>query len=269
MLDPLLFKPFLALILITTSCSLLGVFVLWKKLSFFGDGLSHSILLGFVLGAVFNVNQIISLLIFSVFFAFLVNLISKSRYFAKDTIIAIISYFSIALAIILNDFFIKNLNLGSYVFGDILAVDNTDLIALSIITFIAIFYIIFSFRKILLININADLAKVEGIKIAFWNISFLILLSLIIALSIKIVGILLMTALLILPAANARIFATSAKQMLILSFIFGGITAIASFEVANYHNLPIGPSIIMGFCLVFVINLLIKNVGSKNRSSSI
>ncbi len=260
MIEAFLIKPFLALILITISCSLLGIFVLWKKLAYFGDGLSHSILLGFVLGAIFSSNQISALIIFAFFFACLVEIISINRFFSKDTIIAISSYFCIAAAIILNDFFHQNLNLGSYVFGDILTVGNVDIKALAIVTTIAIIYTIFAFRKILLININADLARIDGVKITFWNLSFTILLALTIALSVRIVGVFLMTALLILPAAIARIFCVSAKQMMILSLLIGICVTSFSFKLASNLDLTISAVIIATFCVIFLCSLAFKNL---------
>ena len=263
MIESFLIKPFLALTLVTLSCSLLGVFVLWKRLAYFGDGLSHSILLGFTLGVIFDSNQISALIAFALFFAILVGLASKNPYFSKDTIIAISSYFCISLAIILNDVFNKDINLGTYVFGDILTVGNQEIWGLLAIFIITIFYVIFAFRKILLININSDLAKIDGIKIQFWNLSFLILLAITIALSVRIVGILLMTALLVLPAAIARIFALSAKQMLILSLIIGLFNAILSFKIADNYNLAVGSSVIATFCVIFIFSLFLKKITTR------
>ncbi len=260
MIEAFLIKPFLALILIAISCSLLGIFVLWKKLAYFGDGLSHSILLGFVLGAIFDANQISTLIIFALCFAALVELISLNRAFSKDTVIAISSYFCIAAAILLNDFFQKNLNLGSYVFGDILTAETQDLQALAATTVITIFYTIFAFRKILLININADLARIDGIRISFWNLSFVILLALTVALSVRIVGVFLMTALLILPAAIARIFSTSAKQMLTLSLVVALLVTASSFKLASNFDLTISAVVIANFCVIFILGLLLKNL---------
>jgi zinc transport system permease protein len=262
-IESFLIKPFLALTLVTLSCSLLGVFVLWKRLAYFGDGLSHSILLGFTLGVIFDSNQISALIAFALFFAILVGLASKNPYFSKDTIIAISSYFCISLAIILNDVFNKDINLGTYVFGDILTVGNQEIWGLLAIFIITIFYVIFAFRKILLININSDLAKIDGIKIQFWNLSFLILLAITIALSVRIVGILLMTALLVLPAAIARIFALSAKQMLILSLIIGLFNAILSFKIADNYNLAVGSSVIATFCVIFIFSLFLKKITTR------
>ena len=262
MISLFLLKPFLALLFITISCSLLGVFVLWKKLAYFGDGLSHSILLGFVLGALFDYGQIASLAFFSLFFAFLVSLTSRNSYFSKDTVIAISSYFCIALAIILNDIFAQNLNFNSYVFGDILTVGNQEIYALAIISILTIIYTFFAFRKILLININSDLARIEGIRTQFWNLSFLILLSLTISFSVKIVGVFLMTALLVLPAAIARIWSFSAKQMMFLSAFISLISAIISFKVADSYNLTISSSIIATFCIIFLSSLFIKKLSN-------
>ena len=262
MIEIFLIKPFLALILITICCCFIGVFVLWKKLAYFGDGLSHSILLGFVLGAIFNSDQIYALIIFACCFAIFVELLSMNRSFSKDTVIAISSYFCIAAAILLNDFTQKNLNLGSYVFGDILTVSESDLKALSVITLITILYTIFAFKKILLININSDLAKIDGIKITFWNLSFMILLALTVALSVRIVGVFLMTALLVLPAAIARIFSVSAKQMILFSSILGLIVTSSSLKIASSLNLSIGAVIIMVFCIIFIFSLIFKNLRS-------
>lgn len=265
MIESFLIKPFLALILITICCSLLGIFTLWKKLSYFGDGLSHSILLGLALGSIFDSNQIVTLIFFAVIFAIAVEFISLNRIFSKDSVIAISSYFCIALAIILNDLLQRQINFSSYIFGDILTVGNQDLSALTIITILTIFYFIFAFRKILFLNISGDLAKVEGIKVNFWNFSFTILLAITIALSVRIVGVFLMTALLILPAAIARIFSSSAKQMSILSLFLALAVTTFSFTLANNFNLTISAVIITVFCLIFACSLIFKTLLNHDK----
>jgi zinc transport system permease protein len=257
-LEAFLIKPFFTLILIVICCSLLGVFILWKKLSYFGDAFSHSILLGLVLSLILQTNQIATLLFFAVIFAVSTLLISQNRYFSRDTIIMILSYFFVALALIFNDMWAKNFYLTSYVFGDVLTSGDIELQTLGAITIITVFYMIFAFNKTLLINISADLAEVEGIKSQWWNLSFLILLAAVIALSVKIVGVFLMTALLILPAAIARIFSVSAKQMLMLSLTAGISVCTFSFKIASYYDLATGPTIIAIFVLIFLTSLIIK-----------
>lgn len=260
MLEIFLLKPFFAVMLTAISCSLLGVFVLWKKLAYFGDALSHAVLLGLVVGVFFEVNQISTLIIFAVFFSFLVGAISQNRYFSKDTIVMISSYFCIASAIIFNDLWLESFNFSSYIFGDVLAVGDQEIQALALISIATIFYVIFSFRKILLINTNEDLAKIEGVKTELWNLSFLILLSLVVALSVRIVGVFLMTALLILPAAIARIFSLSAKQMIFLSLTFGIVLAALSFKVSTNYDLTMSSTIIAIFSLAFFASLFLKKI---------
>lgn len=260
MIEAFLIKPFLAIILIAAICAILGVFSLWKKLAYFGDGLSHAMLLGFILGAMLDVNHILITILFAIFFAALIGLIGKTRHFSKDTLIAIISYFCISVAIILNGIFVKNINLNSYIFGDVLIINDQELLALTIIAATAIIYAIFAFKKILLININQDLATIAGIKTNFWNLSFLILLAIAIAISVKIVGILLMTALLILPAAIARIFSTSPKQMMFLSLIFSCLAAVFSFNLANKYDVTISSVTIATLSSSFILGLFIKKL---------
>ncbi len=263
MLEAFLLQPLLAVILIAISCSTLGVFVLWKKLSYFGDALSHAVLLGLAFSVIFEMNQIFALIIFAIIFAALVTTLSQNRFFSKDIIIMISSYFCVAVAIILNDVWIKDFNFASYIFGDVLAVSDQEIQALAAISVATIFYVIFAFKKILLININQDLARIENVKTEIWNFSFLLLLALVIALSVKIVGVFLMTALLILPAAIARIFSASAKQMMLLSLAFGIVVSSTSFKLATSYDLTVSPVIIAIFSIIFICSISVRNFLSR------
>jgi zinc transport system permease protein len=249
--ETFLIQSFIALIFATVSCSLLGVFVSWQKISYFGDALSHAVLLGLALGALLGVNPILALIIFAVVFAILIFFTAWNRYSNRDSAVMIVSYFCIALAMILNDLWIKNFDFSSYIFGDVLAAGSSEIAALSLITVVTVFYVIFGIRKILLLNLNEDLAQISGIKTKFWNLSFLILLAITIALTTRVVGIFLTTALLILPAAIARIFAKSATQMMVISALIGLVVASLSFALSGSYNLTVGPVIIAIFCVGF------------------
>jgi zinc transport system permease protein len=252
-LEAFLTKPFLAVILVTASCSVLGVFVLWKKLFYFGDAMSHSMLFGLAAGSFFNVDQLMGLMIFSIIFALLTNFLSQNQHHSKSLIVAILSYFFIACAFLLDDFAPSHEEFHSYIFGDISAVSSTQIMILLLIAATAVIYSILAFRKILLINLNSDLAKISGIKSDIWNISFLILLSLTVAISVQIAGVFLMTALLVLPAAIARIFSISAKGMIFLSAILGVTISIPSFAIASNYDLKVGATITLAFCIIFFI----------------
>jgi len=227
--------------------------VVWQKISYFGDALSHAVLLGLAIGAMLGINPILALIIFAIIFALLVFLNSHNRNQTKDSSVMIISYFCIALAIIFNDLWIQDLDFSSYIFGDILAAGALETLTLAIISVATIFYVIFATKKILLINLNTDLAQISGVKTKFWELSFLLLLALTIAITTHVIGIFLTTALLVLPAAIARIFAKSAKEMLIISVIFGITCACFSFGLATYFNLTIGSLLIAFLSVVFFL----------------
>ncbi len=254
----MIFNPFMALILVGASASLLGVFVLWKKLSYFGDAISHSILLGAALGAVFSLDQNLSLVFFALLFALLVGIATKTRHFSKDTIITISSYFCIALAIVTNDLTGKDLDFSNYLFGDIAAVSSFDIYGLAAIVLTVILFTIFAFKKILLMNLAPDLAKIEGVKITAWNLSFLVLLTIAVAVSVQIVGVLLMTALLVLPAAIARLFSSSALQMLWLSLLISIVVCAFSGLIASYYQISPSALTVLIFGVIFMPTLLIK-----------
>lgn len=258
MLEGFLIQSFVALIFATISCSLLGVFVVWQKISYFGDALSHAVLLGLAVGALFEMNPILALIIFSVIFAILIFLNAPNRNFERDTSVMIVSYFCVALAIVFNDLWIQNLDFLSYIFGDILAVGSLEIVILATITAAAIFYVFFATKKIMLINLNSDLAQISGIKNKFWELSFLILLALTIAITTHVIGIFLTTALLVLPAAIARIFAKSATTMLLISVSCGLGCACFSFGFATNFNLTIGPLMIAFLCVIFFLTKFVR-----------
>lgn len=262
MLEAFLTKPFLAVILVTIACSLLGVFVLWKRLFYFGDAMSHSMLFGLAVGSFFQFDQVLVLMIFAVIFALLTIFLAQNRYASKSLVVAILSYFFIACAFLIDDFVPSHEEFHSYIFGDILAVSSHEIKILAVLTIITILYSFLAFHKILLINLNEDLAKISGIKSNLWNLSFLILLALMVAIAVQIVGVFLMTALLILPATIARIFSASAKQMIILSSILGLSIATPAFAIANNYNLKVGATIIVTFCVTFFACQIFKKFKS-------
>lgn len=225
--------------------------MIWQKISYFGDALSHAILLGLVLGALIGISPILSLIIFAIIFAILIFSTTLNHNLGKDAMIMIVSYFCIAVSIILNDLWIQNFDFSSYIFGDILAAGIKEILVLSAITAGVISYVFFGLKKFLLINLNVDLARISGIKTKFWELSFLILLAITVAITTNIIGIFLTTALLILPASIARTFSKSAKDMILFSVFIGTVIACFSFGLANQFDLTVGPVMIAIFCVIF------------------
>ena len=156
--------------------------------------------------------------------------------------------------------FNKNFVFEEFLFGDISAITIFHFLVIFIMSFLILLFIIFYLKKFLIALLNPDIAIVKNIKINNLNYLFMILLSLLIAFAVKVTGVFLITALMILPCATARIFSKSPKEMIIKSAILGVIISSLSFLSASSMNLSIGPAIIFFHCILFFISLLIKNL---------
>lgn len=239
-----------------------GSIVIWKRMSYFGDSISHAALLGVAIGLFLDINLIISSIFISLLFSVLLfSLKSKQN---NDTLLGIIAHSSLALALLLLSFMKSvRVDLMAYLFGDILLIDNQDLLVLFIIAITGLFWIIRIWDSLILITISRDLAKASAIKVKNIEFQFLLMLSLIVAVSIKIIGVLLITALMIIPAASARSIAKSPKQMAIISSFISMISVILGLTISLFVDLPAGPSIVVTSLFVF----LILNLQNKKNSS--
>ena len=260
MIENFLTISFLTIIFCTLACSMIGNLVLWKRISFYGDAVSHSALLGFTLGAFLEINQIIILIIFNLFFATLVNILSKQKSFAIDSVVMILSYFFISCAVLFNENFNKNFVFEEFLFGDISSITTLHFSIIAILTILIIIFVSLNLKKFLISLLNQDIAIVKNIKINLLNNLFMILLSLLIAFAVKVTGVFLITALMIIPCATARIFSKNPQEMIIKSAILGVTVSCLSFAFATSFGLSITPSIIFFHCLLFFISLLIKNI---------
>lgn len=243
------------IILISITTASLGPYTLWQRLSYFGDALSHSVLLGVVIGSFFALNQVISIILFCIVFCWVFYLISNSKFFSKDTITMILSYFCIAFAfLVVGD----PEKLHDFIFGNLSDVTMQNMWSLLILTIISVIYAKIAFKNLLQINVNKDLAQIDGVNVKFWQVSFLIILSCIIALCVKVVGVFLMTALLVLPSAIARIFSDSAKKMVFYTYFISIIISLLSFNLSINLGYETGPVVILSFFAVFALSLILK-----------
>jgi zinc transport system permease protein len=276
LLDILLSKLFIVSLIISLICCFLGVVILWKKLAFFGDGLSHSMLLIFVFLSYLQIPltnqfseeiQILSAIIFAIIFALIYELISLNKIFSKNTIIAIIAYFCMALSSFFNISSFDHEELEKLIFGDISQVSEIHLFVLIALLVIIIIYSFFSYKKHLLIAISEDLAKIDNIAVAKTNFLFTALLAITIAICAKLIGVFLITSLLILPAATARIYANNSKNMFLLSAIFSIFAVLIAFFLTNispkFSNQKIEEMIIITLSFLFFTSLIFYQKISK------
>ena len=231
-----------------------GVFVVWRRLAYFGDTLAHSALLGVALGYLLHINLTLGVILVCLLVACLLFLFQRQETLAGDTVLGILSHSSLSLGLVVLAFFeTVRIDLMAYLFGDILAVGKTDLVWIAVCGVVSITLLMFIWRPLLLISIHEDLARVEGVRVDLIKLSFVCLLAVLVAVMMKIVGLVLVTSLFIVPAATARRFAKTPEMMAILAILFGSVAVIAGLLGSYQWDTPAGPSIVLSAAALFVL----------------
>lgn len=256
-------KALITGILVATACSILGTFLILKKFALIGHGLSHISFGGIATGLLFNITPLISALIFSLIGAIgILKLKEKSKLHA-DTSIGIISYTSLGLGIfivsIAKGF---NVDILSYLFGSILAIKDIELILSIALAIIVILFIIIYNKDLLYVSFDEESAKVSGININFLNTMLVILTAITIVSSMNVVGLMLASALMIIPPAAALQLKVSFRKTIILAAIIGIISVITGLTAAYYYDFAASGTIVITCALIFLILLTFNKIHS-------
>jgi zinc transport system permease protein len=237
----------------------LGVFVVLRRMSFFSDAIGHAALTGIAIGLLLKLNLFVSALAYSLLIALGIAYVKQKTSLSLDTLLGVFFAASVALGVILIQFTPGyQANLIDFLFGDILTVSRLDLI-MTLITVIVTAAIIILFAKpFISIAFNPDLAKAEGLAVATYELVLLLILAAVIALSVKLVGVVLVTALLIIPAASAQNLSFSLSRMFFLSITIGLVAAFLGMFASAAFGTASGPTIILAGTAFFVVSLLIK-----------
>ncbi len=229
----------------------LGCLVLWKRYVYFGDGLAHASMLAAVISVLLGIPIFYAGIINTALFAFIVfKLKNKS---GNNAAIGLTSSLMISFALILSYIFPSKFNFTSLLFGDIVIASSRDIISLSILAlFVFVFFFSF-YKKIILVIISKDIASSRNINVSIIEFIFLSLLSFSVLVTIKIVGALLVTSIILIPAMSARIISTSPLMMIILSVIFAQIMNAFGIALSFYADLPFAPIIILCGGGIFII----------------
>ena len=245
----------------------LGCFVIWRRLSFFGDTLSHSALLGVTLAFSFDINIAFSVFIISSAVALILLKLQKTTNLPGDALLGLLAHSSLAVGLVVIGFlsFIR-FDIMGLLFGDILAVTENDLIIIWVGGAIILFVLKLIWKPLFASTVNYELAEAEGMKPERVNAIFTILMAAIIAISIKMVGLLLITGMLIIPAAMARNISNNPKQMVLFSIIGGLLSVVMGLFGSLEINTPSGPSIITAGLILFILSLIkIKRLSQLNN----
>ena len=245
----------------------LGCFVVWRRLSYFGDTLAHSALLGVMMAYSFEFNIAFSVFIISAVIALILIQLQKKTNLPGDALLGLLAHSSLAIGLVVIGFlsFIR-FDIMGLLFGDILAVTVDDILIIWIGGAIILVVLKLIWKSLFASTVNYELAEAEGLNPDRAKAIFTILMAAVIAISIKMVGLLLITGMLIIPAAMARNISTSPQQMVFYSVIGGLLSVVLGLFTSLEFNSSSGPSIIAAALFLFILSLLkIKqSTGLKN-----
>ncbi len=257
MLEDFFVRALLAGLGVAVIAGPLGCFVVWRRLAYFGDTLAHAALLGIALGLLLELN-----LFFAVFFVAAVialSLLALQRHSAlpSDALLGLLSHGALALGLtVLALMTWVRVDLPALLFGDILAISVSDLAVIGGVGVFVLATLLVMWRQFLTETLDPDLAEAEGLHPRWARLVFLLLLALMVALTMRIVGVLLTTALLIIPAATARRLTGSPEAMAVAASAVGCFSVIVGLFASLHWDLPSGPLIVVVAFGLFLVSLV-------------
>ncbi|MCC3304021.1 metal ABC transporter permease [Sneathiella sp. HT1-7] len=265
MVDDFILRALAAGIGVALIAGPLGCFVVWRRMAYFGDSLAHSALLGIALGLLYGININLGTVIVCTVFALLLVWLQQRRVLATDTLLGILAHAALSIGMVALSFLNNvSFDLYSYLFGDILTVRISDLYWIYGGGLLVIGLLVFNWSSLTLMTLHEDLARAEGVNTVWANILLMLLMTIVVAVSIRIVGILLITSMLIIPAATARQLVSSPESMAIWAAVFGLIAVVAGISGSVEFDTPSGPSIVTAAAIIFA---LLSIVAAMRRRS--
>lgn len=254
----------LAILIITPLFGILGTMIINNRMAFFSDALGHSALTGIAVGTIFGITDInISMVLYATVFALLLNFIKRRKTLSTDTVISVFSSLSMAIGLMILS---QGGNFSRYsglLVGDILSITVKEIGLLCIIFVLTLIYWLINFNKLNSVGVNISLARSKNIKANFMEDSFSILIAIIVMLSIKWVGILIINALLILPAAASRNIASNMREYHLFSVLIAVFSGINGLVLSYYLGTATGPTVVIISALLFFITLLVSSYKDK------
>jgi len=257
MFDDFFIRALIAGVGIALVTGPLGCFIIWRRLSFFGDTLAHAALLGVTMAVFFEINIAFSVFFISSAVALILLKLQQTTKLPGDALLGLLAHSSLAVGLVVIGFLTSiRFDIMGLLFGDILAVNQNDLLLIWIGGALILLILKFIWRPLFASTVNYELAEAEGMKPDKFNAIFTVLMAAVIAISIKIVGLLLITGMLIMPAAMGRNLSNNPQQMVILSVIAGLLSVIIGLFSSLQFNTPSGPSIITAALILFCFSLI-------------
>lgn len=252
-------NAFLAILIITPLFGIFGTMIVNNKLAFFSDALGHSAFTGIALGIILGVADTnITMIGFAVVFALALNQIKRRNTVSTDTIISVFSSLGTAIGLVILSIDGKFSKYSSLLVGDILSIHTTEIVSLFVLLCVTMLFWACCFNHLHAMSVNESLARSKGIRTKMLDNLFVVIIALIIMLSVKWVGILIINALLILPAASSRNLASNMREYHLFSVIISVFSGIFGLLLSYYNSTATGPTIVIVASVIFFMTLLAK-----------
>ena len=234
----------------------LGCFVVWRRMAYFGDTLAHSALLGVSLGVLLDINLNITIIAIPLTMAIGLVFVEQRGFLALDTLLGILSHSALAAGLVVISLLPDvRVDLMSLLFGDLLAVTKNDLWMIYTVAAAVMALLGLLWKQLINITVDPELAAVEGTNVTLVRTALMLITALVIALAMKVVGVLLITALLIIPAATARRVSHTPEQMAIAASLIAMLTVVMGLAMSWNLDTPAGPSVVISASLLFCLSL--------------
>ncbi|XDZ66715.1 metal ABC transporter permease [Alphaproteobacteria bacterium LSUCC0684] len=241
----------------------MGCFVVWRRMAYFGDSLAHSAMLGIAIGFGFGIGISTGILLVCSGFAILLLWLQQRGVLATDTLLGILAHGALSSGVVLISLSGISVDLHALLFGDILTVMPTDIAVILGGGTLVLILVYTVWPRLVLMTLSEDLASAEGIDIFRMRLLFLFLMTLVVAVSVRMVGILLITSMLIIPAATARPFARSPETMALLAVLVGIIGVISGVNLSLAADIPTGPSIVLILTSLFAFSMIASALSAR------
>lgn len=252
----LLFPSALAGLSISLISGPLGSFVVWRQMSYFGDTLSHAALLGVALGLLLSIAPFYTVIVVTLLLALILTWLESQKQLSSDTLLGILAHSALSLGLVTISLLPNvRIDLMGYLFGDLLSITYQDVLRIVIVVLVVLVLMLWQWRQFLYITVSEDLAFVDGISIKRTRLLLTLLLALTIGISMKFVGALIITSLLIIPAAIARYYANTPEKMAFLAILFGMLSILGGLIFSAWCDTPTGPSVVVCTMILFVSTL--------------
>lgn len=257
MLDDFFSRALVAGIGLALTTGPLGCLIVWRRMAYFGDTMAHSALLGVALALLLEINLTVGVFIAAMLVSMALLALQRRGALSTDALLGILSHSTLAIGLVMVAFMTwVRVDLMSFLFGDILAVSRLDIALVYGGGALVLGLVAWLWRPLLAATVNEELARAEGMAPERSRLVFMLMMALVIAIAMKIVGILLITALMIIPAAAARRFAATPEQMAMMASVIGALAVVCGLFGSLEFDTPSGPSIVVAALALFLLSLL-------------